>query len=184
MRVAHKVCTVPYPNCIVVPSINNNEPREYRVRSPSPPPSPKQPGRSLLALLEARRHDPPPSRRSNTPSASVSQPHAASRPARSPLLRPLVVHLYGCSGRHICGRHRGWDIHAHGADRLHAQRQSRGPKKGALRRLRHTPVRTRRSATLPFDRFDCLWHIRDIWMGSAHDFGLASNIRLCNIVGV
>ena len=30
--------------------------REYRVRSPSPP-SPSQPGHSLLALLEAKRRD-------------------------------------------------------------------------------------------------------------------------------
>ena len=41
-----------------------------------------------------------------------------------PPLQPPVVHLYRCSGRHICGRHRGWDIHAHGADRFHAQHQS------------------------------------------------------------
>ena len=83
-RAVHKVCTVPYPICIVVPSINNNEPREYRVWSPSTPPSPSQPGRSLLASLEVKRRNTPPSRRSNTPSSSVSQPHAASQPARSP----------------------------------------------------------------------------------------------------
>ena len=52
LRAVHKVCTVPCPNCIVVPSINNNEPK---VRSPSPPPSSSQPGRSLLALLEAKQ---------------------------------------------------------------------------------------------------------------------------------
>ena len=53
------------------------------MRSPSQPPSPSQPGRSLLALLEAKQCDPPPSRRSNTPSTSVSQPRAASQPAQS-----------------------------------------------------------------------------------------------------
>ena len=84
-RAVHKICIVPYPNCIVVPSINNNEPREYWVRSPSSPPSPSQPGRSLLASLEAKRRDPLPSQRSNTPSMSVSQPCTATRPARSPL---------------------------------------------------------------------------------------------------
>ena len=80
-RAVHKVCTEPYPNCIVVPSINNNEPR---VRSPSPPPSPSQRRRSLLALLEAKQRNPQPPRWSNTPSTSVSQPRAASWPARSP----------------------------------------------------------------------------------------------------
>ena len=54
------------------------------MRSPSLPPSPSQPGRSFLALPEAKQCDPPPSRRSNTPSTSVSQPRAASRPAQSP----------------------------------------------------------------------------------------------------
>ena len=68
-RAVHKVCTVPYPNCIVVPSINNNEPK---LRSPSPSPSPSQPRPSLLALLEAKQCNPPPSRRSNTPSTGVT----------------------------------------------------------------------------------------------------------------
>ena len=54
--------------------------REYRVRSPSPPPSLSQPGRSLLTLPKAKRRKPPPSGRSNTLSTSVSQPWAASRP--------------------------------------------------------------------------------------------------------
>ena len=72
------------PSCTVVLSINNNEVREYWVRSPSPPPSPSQPCRSLLASLEAKRRDPPPSRWSNTPLTSVSQPRAASWPARYP----------------------------------------------------------------------------------------------------
>ena len=31
-----------------------------------------------------------------------------------PSLRPPVVHLYWRSGRHVRGRHRGWDVHAHG----------------------------------------------------------------------
>ena len=48
------------------------------------PPSPSQPGRSLLALPKAKRCDPPPLRRSNTPSTSVSQPRAAIWPAQSP----------------------------------------------------------------------------------------------------
>ena len=80
-RAVHKVCIVPYPNCIVVPRINDNEPREYRVQSPSPPPSPSQPGHSLLASLEAKQRDLLPSQQSNTP--SVSQPRAASWPAQS-----------------------------------------------------------------------------------------------------
>ena len=32
-RAVHKVRTVPHPDCIVLPSTNNSEPREYRVRS-------------------------------------------------------------------------------------------------------------------------------------------------------
>ena len=187
-RAVHKVCTIPHPNYIVVPSINNNEPREYRVRSPSPPPSPGQPGRSLLASLEAKQRDTPPPRRSNPSSMLVSQPRTASRLARSPYTSTasspsLPVH----KKHHIRGRHWGWDIHAHGADCLHTQHQNLGRKEGALRRLRHTPVRTKRSAPLLFDRFARLWHwkiIRDIWMGSAHDCGSASSIGLCNIGGV
>ena len=58
--------------------------REYQVQSPSPPPSPSQPGRSLLASPKAKRRYPPPSRRSNTPFTSVSQPRAASRLVQSP----------------------------------------------------------------------------------------------------
>ena len=66
--------------------------REYRVRPPSPPPSPSQPSRSLLASLEAKRCDPPPLRRSNAPSTSVSQPSAASWPARSGCLCTARAH--------------------------------------------------------------------------------------------
>ena len=54
------------------------------MRSPSPLPSPSQPGRNLLASPEAKPRDPPPSQRWHTPSTSVSQPRKASRPARSP----------------------------------------------------------------------------------------------------
>ena len=57
--------------------------RDYRVRSPSPPPSPSQPGRSLPASPEAKRRDPPPSRGSNARSTSMSQPREAGWPARS-----------------------------------------------------------------------------------------------------
>ena len=156
-RAVHKVCTIPYPKCIVVPSINNSEPREYRVRSPSPPPSPIQPGRSLLASPEAERHDPPPSRRSYTVYVCVTTISTGTAD---------VTFVVGIGVK---------DIHAHGANRLHAQHQSRGPKERALRRLRHTPARTRRSATLSFDQFAYLWHwkvIRDMWMGSARDCGL------------
>ena len=69
--------------------------REYRVQSSSLPPSPRQPGRSLFALPEAKRRDPPPSWRSNTPSRSVSQPREASRPALSPSARPLFRLQFG-----------------------------------------------------------------------------------------
>ena len=69
-----------------------------------------------------------------------------------PPLRLPVIHLYQCSGRHVCGWHWGRDVCAHGADRFHAQHQSRGPKERVLQRLWHAPVRTRRSATLSFDR--------------------------------
>ena len=167
-RAVHKVCTVPYPNCIVVASINNNE---ARTRSPSPPPSPSQPGRSLLASLEAKQRDPPPSRRSNTPSTLVSQPRAASRPARSPsastasspsVLVQRTSHLrsgtFTLTGQIAFTRN------------IKAEAQKRACSEDYA-----TPVRTTRSATLPFDRFACLWHwkvIRDIWMGSAHDCGL------------
>ena len=161
-------------NCIVVPSIKNNEPREYRVRSPSPPPSPSKPVVSshcwrLCGAIPRHR------------GGGIHRLRRCHNHARQagrhgpPPFQPPVVHLYRCSGRHIHGWHRGWDIHAHGADRLHTQHQSRGPKEGALRRLRHTPVRTRRSGTILFDQFAILWHwkvIRDISMGSAHKCGL------------
>ena len=130
-RGVRNVCIVPYPNCIVVPSINNSEPREYQVWSPSKPPSPSQPGHSLLASPEAKQRNPPPSRRSNTPCTLVSQPRGQAGRHGPPPLRPPVVHLYRCSGRHIRGWHRGRVIHSHGAGRLHAQHQSRGPKERA-----------------------------------------------------
>ena len=52
--------------------------RDSRVRSSSPPPSPRQPALGLLASPETKRRDPPPSRRPNTPSTSVSRPPSAS----------------------------------------------------------------------------------------------------------
>ena len=103
--------------------------REYRVWLPSSPPSPSQPGRSLLASPKAKRCDPPPLRRSNTPFASVSQPRAASRRHGPPPLRPRVVHLYRRNGRHVRGLHPGQGVHAHEVDRLHAQYQTPRPKR-------------------------------------------------------
>ena len=43
--------------------ISTSMQRDGRVRSPSPPASPRQPAFSLLASPEAKRHHPPPSRR-------------------------------------------------------------------------------------------------------------------------
>ena len=54
-----------------------------------------------------------------------------------PLLQPPIVHLYRCSGEH-----RGWDIHAHGADCLHAQHQAVAQKR----------ARSKDSGTLPSER--------------------------------
>ena len=147
LRAMHKVCTAPYPNCIVVPSINNNEPREYHVRAPSPPPSPSQPGHSLLALLEAKQCDPPPSRQSNTLSTSVSQPRVASRPAQSPSAStassPSLPVQRTSHSRSAPGLG-----HSRSRGRSPSRStSSRGPKEGVLRRLRHTPVRMRRSNT-------------------------------------
>ena len=69
--------------------------REYWVRSLSPPLSPSQPDCSLLAMPEAKRRNPPQSWRSNAPSTSVSQPHKASRPARSPSESTAVQVQFG-----------------------------------------------------------------------------------------
>ena len=59
-RAVHKVCTVPYPNCIVVPNITNNEPKEHRVdwchHSYTKAGSEKQSLLSRSASASVRRH--------------------------------------------------------------------------------------------------------------------------------
>ena len=174
-RVVHKVCTVPYPNCIVVPSINNGEPRESRVWSPSPPPSPSQPGRSLVASPEAKRRDPPPSQRSNTPSTSVSQPRAASWSVRSPsastasspyLLAQRTSHSRLASGSGHSRTRGGSPSHSTSEPR---PKRARAPKttahSGQNEKERNTIVRP----ICPSMHWKV---IGDIWMGSAHDCGL------------
>ena len=104
----HKVCTGPYPSCIVVPSINNNAVAFTA----------SQPGRSLLAFLASLA-----SLRGAIPRHRGGRIHRLSRchnHARQaswhgpPPLRPPVVQLYWRNGRHICGRHRGWHVHVMG----------------------------------------------------------------------
>ena len=73
--------------------------RDGRVRSPSPPPSPRQPALSLLASPEAKRRDPSPSRRPNTQSTSVSQPQPARSPS-APWLR-LVAPICNEINNHV-----------------------------------------------------------------------------------
>ena len=119
--------------------------RDDVVRPPSPPLSLSQPRYSLLALPEAKwRH-----RGGHIHCLRRCRSHVREAGRHGPpSLRPPVVHLNQRTGHHLRGWHRGQDVPAHGADPLHGQRQSRGPKERALRRLRHAPVRTRRSATL------------------------------------
>ena len=109
------------------------------MRSPSPQPSPSQPGRSLLASLEAKRRNPPPSRRSNTPSTSVSQPRAASRLAWSPsaltarspsLLAQRTSHLRSAPGfGHSRSRGRS---PSHSTSKSKAQKRARSEDYGTL----------------------------------------------------
>ena len=150
----HKACTIPYPNCIVVPSLNNGGPREYRVWSPSAPPSPSQPGHSVSSHCQRLSGAIPRHRGSQIHRLRRCHNHTwqVGQHGPPPLQPPVVrcASLYRHSGRHIRGRHRGQDIHAHEADRLHTQHQSRGPKERALQRLLTLPSE-REGASLSFD---------------------------------
>ena len=88
------------------------------MRSPSPPHSPSQPGRSLLtslALLASLRGAIPRHRGGRIHRLSRCHNHARQAGRHGPpLLRPPVVHLYRRNGRHICGRHRGRHVHVTG----------------------------------------------------------------------